>query len=182
MPTVARIETWKGTDVLDSGGNKAGRLDEVYYLSASEDPVLLAVKHGVLGRQVTLVPVTDAVLTHDSVQVPYTAEQMDNVHSGRVEDELTSEQVAAVAALFKVQLPSGPLHSASLIERRRSEAETAARRAHELELDAEQRARELAEARERASAAVEDANVAEQERREAEAASTEVTDPSPNST
>lgn len=177
MPTVERIETWRGTDVLDAGGSKAGRLEEVYYLSASEDPVLLAVKHGMLGRQVTLIPAAEAVLAHDYVRVPYTVEQMDNAHSGRVEDELTSEQVAAVAALFQVQLPSGPLHSASLIERRRVEAETATQRAHQLELDAEQRARELAEARERASAAVQDANAAEHERREAEAASTEISGP-----
>lgn len=181
MPTVERIETWRGTDVLDSGGEKAGRLDEVYYLSTSQDPVLLAVKHGVLGRQVTLVPAVEAVVSHDYVRVPYSVEQMDNAQSGRVDDELSGEQVAAVAALYKLQLPSGPLHSASLIEKRRIEAETASRRAHELELDAQQRARELDEARERARAAVLDANAAEHERREAEAASIEATGPSPRS-
>ena len=64
MPTVERIETWRGQDVLDGAGDKAGRLDEVYYDSAAQEPVLLAVKHGRLGRQVTLVPAAEAVLSH----------------------------------------------------------------------------------------------------------------------
>ncbi len=39
-------------DVLDSGGEKVGRLDEVYYDPATSEPVLLSVKHGLLARQV----------------------------------------------------------------------------------------------------------------------------------
>ena len=48
MPIVERIESWSGQDVLESGGEKVGRLDEVYYDPATSEPVLLSVKHGLL--------------------------------------------------------------------------------------------------------------------------------------
>lgn len=177
MPTIERIETWCGQEVLDSAGEKVGRLEEVYYDSAHE-PVLLAVKHGRLGRQTSLIPVSEAVLCRDYVRLPYTADQIHRSEVGSGEDELTGDQVAAVGVLFNVALPSsGSIHGAKLLERRRIEAERAERRAHELELEAERRAEELEEARRRAGAAAEQARTAEREREkaEAEAASLETT-------
>jgi len=174
MPTVERIETWRGQDVLDSAGEKAGRLDDVYYDSGAMEPILFSVKHGVLGRQVTLVPAGDAVLSHDYIRVPYSSEQINQAQTNHVDEELSTEHVAAVGALFKVELTGqSPLYSASLIERRRVEAETARRRAHELEVQAQQRAQELEDARRRAGAAAEEAKAAEQERQKAEAAEVE---------
>ena len=38
MPTVERIESWHGQDVLDDAGQKAGRLEEVYYDAGGQDP------------------------------------------------------------------------------------------------------------------------------------------------
>jgi sporulation protein YlmC with PRC-barrel domain len=85
MPTVERIETWCGQDVLDGSGEKAGRLEEVYYDSNGQEPVLLLVKHGMLGHQVMLVPAAEAVLCRDYVRVPYSIEQINQAQSGAVE-------------------------------------------------------------------------------------------------
>ena len=170
MPTVEYVENWRGQDVLCASGEKAGRLDEVYYHSASPEPVLLSIRHGMLGHKVTLIPVAEAVFSRDYLRVPYSAEQVAQADPGHVEDELSHEQVAAVAATFDVSLPPGPLYGAALIERRRVEAEKAERRAHELQLEAEQRAKELEVARERASAAAMESQAAEREREEAQAA------------
>ena len=67
----------------------------------------------------------------------------------------------------------GPLYSAALLERRRSEAETAERRASELGREAEHRKEEVEEARRRAGAAAEEADVAQRERERAEAAASD---------
>ena len=180
MPTVECIETWRGQDVLDGEGTKAGRLEEVYYESPAREPVLLSIKHGMLGRQVTLVPAAEVVLSHDYLRVPYTTEQIHHAETGSAEDELTSEQVAAVGTLFNLTLTSsGPLYSASLIERRRIEAEKADRRAHELVLEAQRRAEELEAARRRAGEAAADAQAADRERDEAQEAAFEVNRESP---
>jgi hypothetical protein len=178
MPTVECIENWRGQDVLDASGEKAGRLDEVYYDSTSHEPVLLSIKHGILGRQATLVPAAEAVVSRDYLRLPYSTEQISQTDTGRVQDELSSEDVAAIAAMFKVSLPNGPLYGAALIERRRIEAEKANQRAHELQLEAEQRARQLEEAQQHASAAAEEAQAAERERERAQAATLE-TNPQP---
>lgn len=171
MATVERIETWRGEDVLDVAGEKAGRLDEVYYDSAAKEPVLLAVKHGILGRQAALVPAAEAVLSHNYVRVPYSAEQIHHSEIGSVEDELSGEQVAAIGLLFNLTLPSSePVYSTDLIERRRVDAERAAQRARELEFEAKKRAEELEEARRRAGAAAEEAQTAERDREKAQAA------------
>ena len=177
MPTVERIETWRGQDVLDDAGERAGRLEEVYYDSNAEEPILLLVKHGLLGRQVILIPVDEAVVCHHHVRVPYSTEQIKQAESGGVEDELSSEQVAAIGELFNVELASrGPVYSWSLIERRRAEAEKARQRAHEKELEAQRRAEELEEARKRAGAAAEEAQEADRAREKADSAALE-TDP-----
>jgi hypothetical protein len=180
MATIEHIETWRGQDVLDDAGQKAGRLEEVYYDAAAEEPILLSIKRGMLGHQVTLVPAIDAVLSRDYLRVPYSTDQISRSQSGSVGDELSTEQVAAVGALFKVTLPSdGTLYSATLIERRRVEAEKAERRAHELEVEAAKRAAELDEARTRAGAAAEEAHAAERQREKADAAASEVGRQSP---
>jgi hypothetical protein len=119
MPTVERIENWRGQDVLDRAGGKAGRLEEVYYDAAGQEPVLISIKHGLLGHQVKLVPVLDAALSRDYVRLPYSGEQIDQTPGVSVGDELSSEQAAAVCALFGVTLPSkGPLYAGSQLERR----------------------------------------------------------------
>jgi len=182
MPSVERIESWHGQDVLDDAGEKTGRLEEVYYDAGGQDPVLISIKHGMLGRQVQLVPVADAVLSRDYLRLPFTGEQIGQSPTVSVEDELNSDQVAAIAALFKVTLSSsGPLYGATLLERRRSEAETAQRRAKELEREADDRKEEAEEARRRAGAAAEEAHAAQRARERAEAAASDAGLPEPGS-
>ena len=180
MPSVERIESWHGQDVLDDAGEKTGRLEEVYYDAGGQDPVLISIKHGMLGRQVQLVPVADAVLSRDYLRLPFTGEQIGQSPTVSVEDELNSDQVAAIAALFNVTLSSsGPLYGATLLERRRSEAETAQRRAKELEREADDRKEEAEEARRRAGAAAEEAHAAQRARERAEAAASDAGLPEP---
>lgn len=170
MPTVERIETWRGQDVLYSAGEKAGRLEEVYYDAAGQEPTLISIKQGRLGHQVKLAPLVDPVVSHDYIRLPFSGQQLGGSPDVTVGDELTAEQCAAVCALFAVPCPSsGPLVSASLLARRTDEAEQARRRADELQLTAEERKREAEEARGRAGAAAEEAHAAQRAREQAEA-------------
>jgi PRC-barrel domain len=170
VPRVESIESWRGQDVLDSAGEKVGRLEEVYYDAAGDDPVLISIKHGRLGHQVKLAPLFDAAVSRDYVRLHFTGEQLGGAPDVTVGDELTAEQGAAVCALFGVPQSSGPLVGASLLARRNDEAEQARLRADELELTAEDRKREAEEARRRAGAASEEAHAAQRAREQAEAA------------
>lgn len=178
MPTVERIETWRGQDVLEQAGAKAGHLEEVYYDSTGSEAVLICAKHGMLGRQLKLIPAAHAGLCPDYLRMPFTAEQIERSQTASVEDELGSEQVDAIGAPFKLDLSStGPVYSSNLVERRRAEAEKAHQREEELELEAQRRAQEVERARQeleeagkRASAAAEEAHAAERAREKADAA------------
>jgi hypothetical protein len=173
VPTVESIESWQGQDVLDSAGEKAGRLEEVYYDAAGDEPVLISIKHGRFGHQVKLAPVFDAAVSRDYVRLPFTGEQLAGAPDVTVGDELTAEQCAAVCALFGVPQTGGPLVAASLVARRNDEAAQARLRADELELTAEDRKREADEAHRRAGAASEEAYAAQRAREQAEAAATD---------
>ena len=170
MPRVESIESWRGQDVLDSAGEKAGRLEEVFYDAAADEPVLISIKHGMLGRQVKLAPLSDAAVSRDYIRLPFTGEQLGGAPDVTVGDELTAEQCAAVLALFAVRQSSGPLVGASLLARRNDEVEQARRRADELELTAEDRKREADEASHRAGAASEEAHAAQRASDQADAA------------
>ena len=112
--------------------------------------MLISIKHGRLGHQVKLAPLSDAAVGRDYVRLPFTGEQLGGAPNVTVGDELTAEQCAAVCALFAVPCQSsGPLVAASLLARRNDEADQARRRADELELTAEDRKREAEEAHHR---------------------------------
>ena len=170
MPRVESIESWRGQDVLDSAGEKAGRLEEVFYDVAEDEPVLISIKHGRLGHHVKLAPLSDAAVSRDYIRLPFTGEQLSGAPDVTVGDELTAEQSAAVCALFAVPQSSGPLVGASLLARRNDEAEQARRRADELKLTAEDRKREAEQARHQAGAASEEAHAAQRASEQADAA------------
>jgi hypothetical protein len=174
MQTVEGIESWRGQDVLDVAGEKAGRLEEVYYDGTGQDAVLISIKRGRLGRQVKLAPLADFAVSRDYVRLPFTGEQINGSPDVTVGDELTAEQGAAVCALFGVENPTaGPLVGAAEVARRNDEAVRATLRADELESEAELRKREAEEAHRRAGAAARDAEAAQRARDEAEAAASD---------
>jgi hypothetical protein len=168
---VEGLASWRGQDVLDDAGEKAGRVEEVYYDAASQEPVLISIKRGRLGHHVRLAPLSDAAVGRDYVRLPFSGEQLGGAPDVEIGDELTAEQCAAVCALFAVRCPSsGALTSASLLARRDEEAEHARRRADESELAAGERQREAEEARLRADAAAAEADAAQRAKEQAEAA------------
>ncbi len=182
MPTVEGIESWRGQDVLDSAGEKAGRLEEVYYDADGQEPVLISIKHGRLGRQVKLAPISDAAVSRDYVRLAFSGDQLGGAPDVTVGDELTAEQSAAVCALFAVPCPSsGPLVSASRLADLNDEAEQARRSADELALTAEDRKLEAEDARRRAGAAAEEARAAQRAREQAEAAASDPAGQTPES-
>ncbi|MGH9104124.1 MAG: PRC-barrel domain-containing protein [Acidimicrobiales bacterium] len=50
------LNQWRGEDVLDAGGDKIGKLEEIYYDSESDQPLFLGVKIGHLSHRLAFVP------------------------------------------------------------------------------------------------------------------------------
>ena len=63
------VKEWRGQDVVDAHGEKLGKLDEVYYDTESDLPAFAAVKSGVFGKHLTLVPLGGATAGRSYLRV-----------------------------------------------------------------------------------------------------------------
>ena len=153
---VERIGDWRGQDVVDSEGEKIGKLDDVYYDIDSREPVFAGVKSGVFGRALSFVPLADVRLTRDEVRVAYAKVAVkDSPDAGATPGELSDDDEAALFSYYGLGRPPagetlGPgraRYQTEGAEAGRAEAAAAARQA---EQDAAARADEADAARRRA--------------------------------
>lgn len=168
---VERIESWRGQDVVDREGEKLGKLEDVYVNLASGEPGLAAVKSGMLGRKVRLVPLDGASFAHDAVRVPIDRERFDSAPEAEGEGRLERDSELAVFEHFDLEAPHGEegprYESTQAAAARRAEADQQRRRADELEEAAERKGAEAQEAHRRAEEAQDSAHAAEREREDA---------------
>ncbi len=178
MLGVEQLEEWLGQEVLDSGGERVGKLDEVYYSGTTEEAIFAVVKSGLLGRHASLVPLSGASVGRDYLRLAYSAAQIDQAGSGLSAGEtLERDDAQRLGAAYGVEVPAESFASASSInERRRAGAEAGAR-AEELEEQARRRAAEAEQAQSNARDATAEASArtdeAERVRIEAEQAHVE---------
>ena len=70
------IAEWHGKDLIDSYGEKIGKLQDVYVDVETDEPMFGTVKEGLIDRHLTFVPLTGATYAPDSLQVTVTKEQV----------------------------------------------------------------------------------------------------------
>ena len=72
------IAEWRGSDLVDSFGERIGKLEEVYFDVETDEPQFGTVKEGFVARHLTFVPLTGIIIGPDNLQVPVTKEQVKN--------------------------------------------------------------------------------------------------------
>jgi hypothetical protein len=70
------IAEWQGKDLIDSTGDKIGKLQDVYVDVETDEPMFGTVKEGLIGRHLTFVPLAGATYAPDSLQVAVSKEQV----------------------------------------------------------------------------------------------------------
>jgi hypothetical protein len=95
MFTVEDIKEWRGQDVVDPGGDKLGKLAEVYYDMASDVPAFGAVKSGRIGKHLSLVPLAGASVGQAYLRVTTAKSQFKDAPNFDPDAELTQEDEAA---------------------------------------------------------------------------------------
>lgn len=88
------IKDWRGQDVVDSQGEKLGKLEEVYYDTESDVPAFGAVKSGVVGKHITLVPLAGATAGQSYIRVTTAKDSFKDAPSIDTDTELTSQAEA----------------------------------------------------------------------------------------
>jgi hypothetical protein len=139
MRDVEAIEEWKGQDVVDPDGEKLGKLEEVWFRAGEDEPVLAAVKSGVLGRKHNLVPFAGSTVSRDFVRVKYTKLEVQDAPAPEDESVLSQSDLGRVGDHYGVDI-DGPenaqLESGAARAARLAAAQEAIDRAAELEAQA----------------------------------------------
>ena len=71
MMTQDQLATLQGTTVYDRNGEKIGSVGQVYTAGDPDQPLWASVNMGLFGARETLVPLADAEMRGDDMQVPY---------------------------------------------------------------------------------------------------------------
>lgn len=94
------LADWRGKDVLDPGGDKLGKFEELYYDGQTDVPAFIAVKSGLMGKHLTLVPVVGATVTPDAVRVAHAKRQAKDAPSFDPDTELSAQDESDAYAYF----------------------------------------------------------------------------------
>ena len=70
------VAEWHGKMLVDSNGEKIGKLQDVYVDVETDEPQFATVKEGFVGRHLTFVPLGGIQIGPDVLQVPVTKEQV----------------------------------------------------------------------------------------------------------
>ena len=105
-----------GTTVVGGDGQKLGDVDAVYYDNATDRAEWVAVRSGLFGTRVTLVPLRRADYTGDELRVPFDKVQLRNAPHHDPGNELSSTDEADLYRYYGI----GPTADASASRRRPS--------------------------------------------------------------
>ena len=97
------ITAWRGQDVLDPEGEKLGKLEELYYDGETDAPLFIAVKSGLVGKKLTLIPLAGASVSPDYVRVAHTKSAVKDAPSFGTDTELSVEDETTVYGAWGLQ-------------------------------------------------------------------------------
>jgi len=92
MPTLQDVKTWRGQDVVGPDGSKIGTLDHIYLDRQTGEPTFGAVKTGLFGTNVNLVPLEGATGGSGSVQLPFDKQKIKDAPNIDADAELSEAE------------------------------------------------------------------------------------------
>lgn len=174
MIKVERLEEWRGESIIDADGESLGKLEELYFDARSGEPLLAAIKGGLLSRHSKVAPVEGASVSRGYLRLAHRKDLIDTGAEIGGPDDIDASLLERIESVFGVSFPDEvEVWSATEMVDRRAEAEEARRKAEELEREAEERLSEHEAAKEQADGAVSDAEEKERAAAEARAAAVE---------
>lgn len=106
MVKVEGITEWIGREVVDRDGEKAGKLEDVYYDTTDGEPAFALVKSGALGRSHTVAPLAEATLARDYVRLNATKDAIKDAPEDPAGGRLTGLDALRVLEHFGLQRPA----------------------------------------------------------------------------
>ena len=98
-----------GTTVIGGDGEKLGSVDAVYYDNATDRPAWVAVRSGLFGTRVALVPLRRADYADDALRVPFDKVQLRNAPHHDTGRELSSSDEADLYRYYGIDDGERPI-------------------------------------------------------------------------
>jgi uncharacterized protein (TIGR02271 family) len=92
MPTTQDVREWIEQDLVDSNHDKIGKINEVYVDRQTGEPNFVAVKTGLLGSKISLVPIEESQAHDNCVAVPYSKDQVKDAPDIDADAELSQAE------------------------------------------------------------------------------------------
>jgi uncharacterized protein (TIGR02271 family) len=102
MPTIEEIQRWPGAEVVDNDGDKIGKLDHVYQDRETGEPTFGAVKTGLFGSKLSLVPIQQATLVGDDVKIPFDKQAVSDAPKVEADGELSEQEEQQLYEHYKL--------------------------------------------------------------------------------
>jgi uncharacterized protein (TIGR02271 family) len=93
-PTDSAVAEWRGSNAVDSNGEKIGTVEEIYMDTETGKPDWVAVKTGKAGSKLSLIPTAEASETGGQVRVRYDNQQVKGAPAVEPDHELSQEEEA----------------------------------------------------------------------------------------
>ena len=94
------VKEWRGEDIIDPQSEKLGKLEDVYYDTDTDAPAFAAVKSGLLGKHITLVPLAGATAGRSYVRVRADKDEFKGAPSFDPDAELSADDEAGTYRYF----------------------------------------------------------------------------------
>jgi len=100
MPPVNEVLEWRGQTMVGSGGDKIGKIEEIYLDTETEQPEWALVHTGLFGSASSFVPIANATTQDGDVQVPFEKAQVKDAPKMEADGELSPTDEAALYAHY----------------------------------------------------------------------------------
>ncbi len=103
MPPMNEVLEWRGQTMVGSGGDKIGKIEEIYLDQETEQPEWALVHTGLFGTQSTFVPIAEATTDDDKVVVPFDKAHVKDAPKMKADGELSQRDEAALYSHYGLE-------------------------------------------------------------------------------
>ena len=96
MPPMNEVLEWRGQTMVGSGGDKIGKIEEIYLDTETEKPEWALVNTGLFGSASSFVPIADARAPTATCAVPFEKAHVKDAPKLEPEGELSQEDESAL--------------------------------------------------------------------------------------
>ena len=102
------LERLDGRPVIGSDGSKIGTVQDIYFDQDTREPEWALVKTGMFGSKSTFVPITNATVQGDELQVPFSKDQVKGAPNLDDDGELSQDEEAMLAQHYGMSYSEAP--------------------------------------------------------------------------